>query len=103
MSKRNSRPAAELGPCPTFEQALLLRACLWSGRPALRAWEDWQERVGNVLETIKQGSGGIKRLLPLLLGAVQRNALVVEPSLLTRLKTAYLREQLRNRIYWQVC
>ena len=84
---------------PTAEQTDLLRACLHTGASGRQAWERWQERMGGLKKGLEEGSQGIKGLLPLLSIALRRDGVVDDPTLLTYVRTAYLREELRSQIY----
>jgi hypothetical protein len=84
---------------PSAEQTLLLRACLLDGYAARSAWSNWLARTGDPIESIRKDSDGLRRLLPLLFVASRRNNYAVPKVLLTTLRTAYVREQLRLRIY----
>ena len=87
---------------PTAEQTWLLRACLHSGESGRRAWEVWQESVSDPKKVLELGTRGVKTLAPLLLMALRRNGVVADHSVLTYLRTAYLREDLRSRIFHRV-
>lgn len=87
---------------PAPEQTWLLRACLYSGELGRQAWEAWRERVGDLKATLGKDKGSFKALAPLLLMALRRNSVGVDSSLLTYLRTAYLREDLRSKIYHRI-
>jgi hypothetical protein len=76
---------------PTHEQALLLRAALLSGQPALNAWEQWEHSVD--IDHLDQGS---HRLLPLLYRNLQ--TLGVEHPLIGRFKGVYRRTWYENQL-----
>jgi hypothetical protein len=84
---------------PTPDQTDLLRACLHSGTPARKAWQQWQERVGGLEKALNDGTPGVKSLLPLL----QRSAVVEDTTSKTLVRTAYLREKLRSTTYSGIC
>lgn len=78
---------------PDPDATLFLRACLHSGDTARDAWERWVAAVGSPLTAL--GDASLRRLGPLLHHSVRRNGLEVERRLLTTLRTASLRENLR--------
>ena len=84
---------------PSPEQTWLLRACLYSGESGRQAWRVYDERVGDPTKAARKHRRGVKALAPSLLIALRRNGLVVDGSLLTYLRTAYLREELRSNTY----
>lgn len=88
---------------PTTNQTYFLRACLWTGESARKAWSEWHENVSDPIKTIRQDNCGIKRLLPMLHDALKRNNIVADKTLLTCLRSAYFREELRSKIYWNIC
>jgi hypothetical protein len=87
----------------TRSQTLLLRTILETSQPSARgAWEDWLDTVGDPVAYLRADTSGIRRLLPLLLVATRRNGLSVESTFLTVIRSAYVREELRERIYRRV-
>ena len=88
---------------PTQEQTLFLRACLWKGEGGCRAWTQWRDFVKDPIEKITKDNRGLKRLLPLLLLSLERNEVSVDRHLLTCLRTAYFREEMRKKIYGRIC
>ncbi len=87
---------------PAPEQTWLLRACLYSGEPGRHAWQVYQNQAGDLRKVLRGGRQGIKTLAPLLLNALQRNSCVTHNALLTHLRTAYLREELRSTIFRRI-
>jgi hypothetical protein len=88
---------------PTPEQTLLLRACLCSGDASRQAWRQWLERAGDPKEALAARDLGSRRLLPLLFDAARRNGLAADKALMTHLKTANFRDELRSKAYRAVC
>jgi hypothetical protein len=88
---------------PTPTETLFLRACLQSGAPARTAWEEWSRRVEDPLDALRADGGSLRTLLPLLLDGLRRNAVPADPALLTHLRSAFLREELRSRAYRRIC
>lgn len=84
---------------PNREDTLLLRACLHTGHEGREAWKNWQAEVGDPKALFEQDTRGLKGLLPLVEFALRRNEVSAEKSLLTYLRTARVREELRNDIY----
>ena len=86
---------------PTVEETLLLRACLNFGPSAHKAWNQWQA----------QGSGNgfigsseaIKSIRPLVFNAVRNRGFDVDKESQTYLRSAYLREELRSKIFRRIC
>lgn len=87
---------------PRPEQTWLLRACLYSGEPGRRAWEVYRRLAGDLKKALLKDTQGIKTLAPTLLGALQRNKAIVEAALLTHFRAAYLREELRSKIFRRI-
>ena len=98
-------PLYELLSCllPTETQTWLLQACLWSDEPGRRAWARWQKSISDPLAFLKQENEGVKGLLPLLYVALRDNHAAVDAAFQTRLRTAYMRDELRNTAYRRVC
>ncbi len=88
---------------PNMEQTWLLRACLLLGEPARQAWAAWCDCVGDPIAYLKNEDNGIKGLLPLLFVSLQQNQVSVDETFQTCLKTAYLRDELRNKKYRSIC
>lgn len=80
---------------PDSETTLLLKACLHSDKAGRSAWQAWP-RGRNRLSDEK---GAVQSLRGLILSAIQRNGLTVDCDSLTYLRTAYVKEQLRLKIY----
>ncbi len=83
---------------PDARQTLLLRACVAPAREDLESWLALQD--GSMREFTGRST---RWLLPLLLEAVQRHSVKVDAGLLTILKTAALREELRTRTFRAIC
>ena len=88
---------------PTPNETWLLRACLHSGKSAHAAWEAWLQCVGDLVQTFKEEQLGIKRLLPLLFAALQRNGIEIDRTLLPYLRAARVSEELRSTAYYTIC
>jgi hypothetical protein len=86
---------------PTAEQTQLLRACLLDGDEARRSWIDYQARIPNLKQRFRDEPRS-RRLAPLLLDGLERNSAQVDRELLTVLRTARTREELRSAIYGEV-
>lgn len=87
---------------PGREERWLLRALLHRGPSAQDAWHAFSSKVRNLPGLFRTDTGGRKRLGPLLLSSIRENALPADPGLLTVLKTAYLREELRVKALRQI-
>ena len=84
---------------PAPEQTWLLRACLHSAESGRQAWETYLGKVGDPKKAMKSDRWRGKELAPLLLIALQRNGVVADEAVLTYLRIAYLREELRTRTF----
>ena len=80
----------------------LLRACLWTGEPARQAWDRFQQQAGDLRELFRTDLGSRKRFGPLLAASLRRNAVSADASILTVLRTALLREELRASLYGDI-
>lgn len=80
---------------PGREETWLLRSLLHRGPSAREAWQAFASSVGDLPALFRTDTGGRKRLSPLLLASVRENDLPADPGLLTILRTARLREELR--------
>ena len=84
---------------PGQEETWLLRALLHRGPEAREAWDAFSSRIPDLPSLFRTDTGGRKRLSPLLLASIRENDIPADPALLTVLKTAYLREDLRVDAY----
>jgi hypothetical protein len=82
---------------PTPVETSLLQACLWTREPARQAWVTYRECAGDLRTSLVKDRRGLKKLMPLLCGAVERHGLDADESLLTLVRTAYLRAGLRSK------
>lgn len=80
---------------PGREETWLLRAILHQGNSAKEAWRAFTSSINDVPSLFRTDTGGRKRLGPLLMASIRKNDLPADPTLLTVLRTAYLREELR--------
>jgi len=88
---------------PKEPSVQLLRACLLSGQPAREAWQRFAAHVERPKPFIEQDQTGLKGLLPLLHAAARSNGFEAEPGLWTYFRSAVLREELRYRVYRDLC
>ena len=88
---------------PGEEPTALLRACLLSGEAGRRAWEAWRERTNDAKKIFEDDDTGLKGLLPLVQAALERNGITGDKPLLTYLRAARLREELRSKVYRDIC
>jgi hypothetical protein len=87
---------------PTAEETLLLRICLFPSEPARANWSQWRygkKMPGKAL--LRNNS--VKKLRPLLFNAVQSHDLEIDKEALTYLRTAYLKEELRDAAVRRIC
>ena len=87
---------------PDRVQSSLLRACLSQGEDAGQYWQEWCEAVGDPVEAIHLDRSSLKGLIPLVDFSVRNRAFETGPNLRAHLRVAHIREQLRNKIYYDV-
>ena len=87
---------------PTAEETLLLRACLSSGAAARRAWEEWQSRRNDSGTAFLAENQSVKKLGLLVFDALRRSGLEVDKESQTYLRSAYLKEELRSKIFGRI-
>ena len=105
MSEAWSKPALSeslslLLPPP--EETLLLRVCLSPGESARAAWRRWRNRRRMPGKALLRNNS-FKKLRPLLFNAVQSHSLEIDKEALTYLRTAYLKEELRDAAVRRIC
>jgi hypothetical protein len=87
----------------TAADDLLLHTLLATEPPAAcTAWEKWLAAIDDPLAHLRADCRGLRRVLPLLLESVQRNGLAVPAAFLTVLRSAHVREELRDRTYRRI-
>ena len=85
---------------PTPEERLLLRACLLPGEFAVRGWDAWKaSRDGLRMERDES----IRKLRLLVFRASQSHGFQMDKECRTFLRSAFLREELRNKVFRQIC
>ena len=87
---------------PTPEETLLLRVCLSpceSARDTWSQWQSWSDISGKALLRNRAA----RKLRPLLFNAVQSHNLEIDKEGLTYLRTAYLKEELRDAAVRRIC
>ncbi len=87
---------------PDGGDTLLLRAILWTGPAARDAWTSFERDAGDLRELFRADHGRRKRLGPLVAAALRRNEIAADPKVLTVLRTASLREELRADLYQDI-
>jgi len=87
---------------PTAEETLLLRVCLSSRESALDAWREWRHQRNRSGKALLRNDS-VKKLRPLLFNAVQSHSLEIDKEGLTYLRTAYLKEELREAAVRRIC
>src|SRR4030095_15675043 len=88
---------------PTPEQTLLLRTCLLPRDLARQAWEEWRIRYDCAEIGFAGNNPSIRKLRPLLFNAFQQHGLQVDNKTKTYLRSAYLKEELRSKLFRQIC
>jgi hypothetical protein len=88
---------------PTPEETLLLRTCLLSRDLARQAWEEWRSRYDDGETGFAGNNPSIRKLRPLLFNAFQQHGLEADNKTRTYLRSAYLKEELRSKIFRQIC
>ncbi|MGD8759022.1 MAG: nucleotidyltransferase family protein [Anaerolineales bacterium] len=87
---------------PLEEQVYLLKACLQPGNLGMRAWQIWQEKVGDVLAGLQSKDQGGRSLIPLLARALRNNQIEIDPKVRSHLHRVVLYEELRALVYQQI-
>jgi hypothetical protein len=87
---------------PNEVETELLRACLYPGEAADRAWRAWLSRVGDPATWFERERTGIKGLVPLVHVNLTRNQVGIAPTFNTYLRAAYFREELRGNAYRRI-
>lgn len=88
---------------PTREETLLLRACLYSGDAARQAWKEWRSRTNGGANDYLVTDQSVKAILPLIFNALRCHGLELDKESTTFLRSAYLKEELRNKIFRRIC
>ena len=88
---------------PTPEQTWLLRACLLEGEAGRDAWRAWHALAGDAKAAMVEDRWSVKRLLPALYVALRRSEAPVDATLMSYLRLAYVREQMRATTYRRIC
>jgi hypothetical protein len=88
---------------PTPEQTLILRACLQPESPARAAWREWQKRREEFGQSAISDIEGVKILAPLLFTSARSHGFEIDKETRTFLRAAYVREEMRNRIFRRIC
>ena len=86
---------------PASEDRLLLRACILPGESGRQACQSWIKRCNDPKSEL--GREFVKSFLPMLFFAVQTHGVELDNTLLTILRTANFREQLRTKTYTRIC
>lgn len=88
---------------PSLEQTLLLRGALWPPEAAREALLAWQARGPRPAARLARDHSGGKLLAPLICARIREDrAGGLEERLLTYLRTALVREELRGRAYREI-
>jgi hypothetical protein len=92
---------------PSAEETLLLRACLHEGEAGRRAWDAarsvWEPAICSPSGDTLADREAVKLLWPLLAGALRRNGMTPTPGVQSALQALSLREEVRSRVYRQIC
>jgi hypothetical protein len=103
MSDASTLRAALQNVRLTEVQTRLVQACVHSGPVGAHAWSEYRRLVPSPVERLRGGDPDLKRLAALLFVALRRQGITAGPDLLTVLRSAYLREQLRSKEYQRIC
>jgi hypothetical protein len=87
---------------PVPEQTWLLRACLLDGEAGREGWRAWHALAGDAKAAMVEDRWSVKRLLPALYVALRRSEAEVDAMLLSYLRLAYVREQMRMTTYQRI-
>jgi Uncharacterised nucleotidyltransferase len=88
---------------PVPEQTLLLRTCLLPRDLARQAWDEWQTCYNTHENSLIGNNETVRKLRPLLFNAFQQHDLQADSKTGTYLRSAYLKEELRSKIFRQIC
>jgi hypothetical protein len=88
---------------PTPAETLLLRACLYPGDSARRAWDEWQDSRNNFRNGFLGDNESVRKLRPLVFNAQNVHGLEIDKESQTYLRSAYLQEDLRSKIVRRIC
>jgi Uncharacterised nucleotidyltransferase len=88
---------------PAQEQTLLLRTCLLPRDLARQAWDEWQTCYNTHENGLIGNNETVRKLRPLLFNAFQQHDLQADSKTGTYLRSAYLKEELRSKIFRQIC
>jgi putative nucleotidyltransferase-like protein len=87
---------------PDQIRTLLLGACVCNPEVAATAWQDFQQRVGDIKQFFETDMTGLKGLLPVIYGAARRNKFALEKELQSYLRVATVREDLRSTVIREI-
>src|SRR5262245_22183159 len=87
---------------PAADDTLLLRACLSSGEAAHRSWLAWQRRIDEHGSAPFASHASIRKLALLVFDAVRRSGFAIDSRSQTYLRSAYLKEELRTKIFRRI-
>jgi putative nucleotidyltransferase-like protein len=87
---------------PGLNQTKLLRACLYRGAAGQAAWSAWRDSVETAGQSGEPGPASPRSKLMLLAAAQSEQALPAPPALLTTLRTAALRAELRSQTFFAI-
>lgn len=102
VARQEAQRAALRAILPNEAETELLRAILWSGRPAHEAWHRLLARLGGLAVGFDRLDPAQKGLLPLLHLAATRGGIVLCAEDVTYLRAAHLREELRGNAYRRI-
>jgi len=88
---------------PSAEQTLMLRACLQPESQARQAWQQWQDYRDGSGKSAISDTLGVKIIAPLLFNAVRGHGFEIDKDSQTFLRSAYAREEMRNKIFRRIC
>ncbi len=87
---------------PAERERALVRACLLSGDEGREAWHGASSVLDTLVEALKQDLQIARSLVPLLAAAQSRNQVSLESATQTVLRTAWVREELRQEVFEDV-
>ncbi len=88
---------------PTAGQTRLLRACLQEGDTGRVARRAWRAAVRDPLRELAGSGRGGRVLLPLLYWALRHDSEEMDKALLTVVRTAFAREEIRSTAVLRIC
>ncbi len=88
---------------PKTGQTIILQASLLRSKASINNFLLWLDNQADKVLALADRKNGARLLLPLLYSAVRNDTAGISRSVITYLRTAYLREEIRCRTYFEQC